>query len=168
MYSIKVLIVDDEPGMRRGAGRALVRRTFTAGNLETPFTCEIQEAENGRQALDMLDSKEFDLMLLDYKLPDINGLEILDIVKSKKLNIVTIMMTAFASLPVAVSTMKHGAFDFLSKPFTPDELRRMVSKARFKYCSFKTGKEAGRRKETSSFRIHFNSFSRAQSSHKCY
>jgi len=66
-------------------------------------------------------------MLLDYKLPDMNGIEILEKVSDKK--ILTIVITAFASLDVAITATKKGAFDFLAKPFTPEELRNSVRKA---------------------------------------
>jgi len=69
------------------------------------------------------------MLLLDYKMPGLTGLEILERVQAMKLDLVTIMITAFASIETAVSATKQGAFDFLAKPFTPKELRSTVQKA---------------------------------------
>ena len=129
MENVRVLIVDDEPGMRLGAARVLkkVQAVLPELNLQTAFSCET--AENGREALDKLSSTKFDLMLLDYKLPDMSGMEVLAEVKAQNIDVMTVMMTAYASLEVAVSATKNGAFDFLAKPFSPEELESVVTKA---------------------------------------
>ncbi|MCP4180435.1 MAG: hybrid sensor histidine kinase/response regulator [bacterium] len=128
MFNLKVLIVDDEPGMRRGAARTLKKFIFTAEELEDQIGFQITETGTGSKALELISSEEYDIILLDYKLPDVSGLEILSIIKDKKYNALTIMMTAYASLDVAVSATKNGAYDFLAKPFTPEELRYVIRK----------------------------------------
>ena len=129
MENVRVLVVDDEPGMRLGAARVLkkVQAALPKLDLRISFFCET--AENGREALEKLSSAKFDLMLLDYKLPDISGMEVLAEVKARGIEVMTVMMTAYASLEVAVSATKNGAFDFLAKPFSPEELESVVTKA---------------------------------------
>lgn len=129
MDRLRVLVVDDELGMRLGAQRVLKRFEVALPVVETTVGFEVDLAENGRQALDLLANEVYDISLLDYKLPDINGLEILHHITEKKLDMRVIMITAFASLDVAVSATRSGAFDFLAKPFTPDELEGAVTKA---------------------------------------
>ncbi|KAA3613136.1 MAG: hybrid sensor histidine kinase/response regulator [Calditrichaeota bacterium] len=129
MEKLSVLIVDDEYGMRRGAQKALKKYKVI---IEEPFAevgFEIDQAENGSEALEKLSTKHFDLLLLDYKMPDMTGLEVLNYVQEQKIDVLTVMVTAYASLEVAVSATKNGAFDFLAKPFSPDELRSVVGKA---------------------------------------
>jgi len=129
MTSLNVLIVDDEPGMRLGAERTLSNYTFRLEEFNDTITFDISLAEDGKSAFEVINSKKIDLLILDHKLPDTQGLEILSKIKEEHSNILTIMITAYASLEVAVSATKHGAFDFLAKPFTPDELRNTVKKA---------------------------------------
>lgn len=129
MNTLQVLAIDDEPGMRRGVVKTLKRFTMPQRDLDTEVNFEVTEVENGNNALEALSSGGFDIVLLDYKLPDINGIEILNKIREKEYDVLTIMMTAYASLEVAVSATKNGAFDFLAKPFTPDELKAVVRKA---------------------------------------
>lgn len=129
MEKLKLLIADDEPGMRKGAGKVL--RNFSINisedNGETGFI--IHEAPDGKEVMEKLEAESFDLLLLDYKMPELSGLEVLEQIIEKKIDVLTVMVTAYASLEVAVSATKNGAFDFLAKPFSPDELKRVVTKA---------------------------------------
>jgi signal transduction histidine kinase len=124
---IRVLIVDDEPGMRMGAERAL--RGFTVSIPEVDgdvhFCCDT--AATGEDALQKLES--CDLLLLDHKLPGMSGLEVLNQVTRDHPRILTIMITAYASLETAITATKLGAHDFLAKPFTPEELKISVRKS---------------------------------------
>ena len=129
MIDIKLLLVDDEPGMRRGAMRTLRKFKFQIDEFNETIGFDITEASCGKEALDLLEQNQYDIALLDYKLGDITGLEILGIINEKNYNVLTIMMTAYASLEVAISATKNGAFDFLAKPFTPEELRSVIKKA---------------------------------------
>ncbi|MBN2433609.1 MAG: HAMP domain-containing histidine kinase [Acidobacteria bacterium] len=70
-----------------------------------------------------------DILILDHKLPDMTGLDILTRLAEQKSGILTIMISAYASLDIAISATKNGAFDFLAKPFTPNELRYTIQKA---------------------------------------
>lgn len=129
MNTLQVLAIDDEPGMRRGIVKSLKRFTMTQRDLDTEVMFEVTEVENGTDALKSLETGKFDIVLLDYKLPDINGIEILNRIRANEYDVLTIMMTAYASLEVAVSATKNGAFDFLAKPFSPDELKAVIRKA---------------------------------------
>jgi signal transduction histidine kinase len=127
--SLQVLVVDDEAGMRRGVQRALSHLTFRPQGVEDDLSYEIHFAEDGAHAYRALEERAWDLILLDYKLPDASGLDILQALQNREGDQLTIMMTAYASLEVAVSATKNGAFDFLAKPFTPTELKNVVKKA---------------------------------------
>jgi len=129
MTTLSVLIVDDELGMRLGAERSLLDYFFKLDKFDDEINFKTTLVENGNDAIKILAEKNTDIILLDYKLPDILGLDILNKIKTEKYDLLTIMITAYASLDVAISATKSGAFDFLAKPFTPEELRNTVKKA---------------------------------------
>lgn len=126
-FRLRILIVDDEPGMRDGAKRCLRNLSFKEKDFPEKISFEIFTAETGEQAISQIESCRPDIVLLDYKLPDMNGLEVLQ--KCSPASFLTIVVTAFASLEVAITATRKGAFDFLAKPFSPDELREAVKKA---------------------------------------
>lgn len=127
--TLKTLVVDDEIGIRLGVQRILCMHPTIDDLHGDTASFTVTTAETGRDALDLLKNEQFDLLILDHKLPDIQGLEILEHLAKDKIKTLTIMITAYASLDVAVSATKFGAFDFLAKPFTPDELISTVEKA---------------------------------------
>ncbi len=129
MDQLRVLVVDDEPGMRRGVARTLRNFTVTVPNVEQAVRFDIEEAESGEVALAKIAAAPPDIMLLDHKMPGISGLDVLHHVAVTKSDILTVMITAYASIETAVAATKQGAYDFLAKPFTPDELRNTVRKA---------------------------------------
>ncbi len=129
MDALKVLMVDDEPGMRTGVARALAGFTVPVPELDEVVRFEVDQAESGEQALEMAAESRPDLMLLDHKLPGISGLDVLHRYHSESDETLIIMITAYASLETAVSATKSGAYDFLAKPFTPGELKSTVAKA---------------------------------------
>ncbi|WP_422928742.1 response regulator [Singulisphaera sp. PoT] len=112
----RILIVDDEPNVR------LVFRTA----LESTDAF-IATAEDGETALRWLDEMAADLILLDLQMPGLGGMEVLRQLRQKGLNTPVIIVTAHGSIPNAVQAMKLGAIDFLSKPLTPETLRRVVA-----------------------------------------
>ncbi len=114
----RILIVDDEKNMRRVLG-ALVRRD----GFET------LEASNGIAALEVLAEADVDAILTDLKMPQMNGLELLAEVRRRQPATPVIMLTAHGTIGSAVEALKRGAFDFLTKPFEPDEIRQVVAKA---------------------------------------
>ena len=129
MEPLKILVVDDELGMRMGMQRSLANYKMKIAEIDDEISFNIDLAENGEIALDKIKNTRPDILLLDYKLPDLTGLEILEKIEPDKEELLTVMVTAYASLDTAVSAIKSGAFDFLAKPFTPNELRNTVSKA---------------------------------------
>lgn len=126
MSQLKLLVVDDEPGIRTGAERTL--RNFTVGYpfMEEEFSYDIIEAETGEKAIEIIESQPIDIMLLDNKLPGIDGIEVLEYVKNKDYDISVMMITSYASLELAVKATNMGAFSFVPKPFTPQELRTSI------------------------------------------
>ncbi len=126
---LHVLVVDDEPKMRLGMSRVLRDFEVNLPELDRTVRFLIETAESGEEALAHIAEKPVDIVLLDHKLPGIQGLEVLQRVTEENRDLVVVMVTAYASIATAVNAGKQGAFDFLAKPFTPAELRDTVSKA---------------------------------------
>jgi len=114
---IKVLVVDDELIIRE----SIVGWIRKAGH-------EIQAAENGRRALQMMGGDHYDLIFLDIKMPDMSGLEVLKHVKAHHPQCLVVMITAYGSVETAVEAMKNGASDYLLKPFEPEQLTLIIEK----------------------------------------
>jgi two-component system, sensor histidine kinase and response regulator len=112
-----ILVIDDEEGIRRGCRRVLEPRGFT---LETAATFE----EGAR----LVEQGAFDLVLLDVMLPDGRGLDLLAPVQAKDPDTVCVIITGYATVELAVEAIKHGAYDFISKPFTSDALLMTVNR----------------------------------------
>ena len=127
--TLRVLTVDDEPGMRTGVVRVLKDYAVRMPEVEGEVAFVTDHAATGEEALEKIRATPPDILLLDYKLPGISGLDVLDQVVSGQPDILVIMITAYASLETAVAATKRGAYDFLAKPFTPEELRNAVRKA---------------------------------------
>jgi DNA-binding response OmpR family regulator len=112
-----VLIVDDEKNIRLTLSQS----------LET-LEVETDTAINGEEALAKLKEKNFDLILLDLKMPGMDGMEVLRQVRQIRPDIRIIIITAHGTIESAVEAMKLGAVDFLQKPFAPNEIRELVSR----------------------------------------
>jgi len=123
METLHVLVVDDEPGIRSGIIRVLGRHTVGYPFMEEDFTFELHEAESGEKAIEILESTSIDIVLLDNKLPGISGIEVLEHIREKKFDVSVMMITSYASLDLAVKAINNGAYNFVPKPFTPDELK---------------------------------------------
>jgi signal transduction histidine kinase len=121
--------VDDEYGMRRGAERALRDITVHLPDINGEVRFEIRTAGSGKELEEKMNEGPTDILVLDHKLPDMTGLDILDRLNKSSLDLLIIMITAYASLDNAVTATRRGAYDFLAKPFTPEELRGAVRKA---------------------------------------
>jgi DNA-binding NtrC family response regulator len=111
-----VLIVDDEPNVR------LVFRTALDSAGYTLYT-----AEDGETALKWLANSPADLVLLDLQMPTVDGMEVLSRLRQRGQDVPVVIVTAHGSIPDAVAAMRLGAIDFISKPLTPDSLRRTVA-----------------------------------------
>ncbi len=129
MDPIRVLVCDDELGMRHGVSRALRDFRLEIEEVDEPVTFTVETAETGEEALEKIDAQPPDILLLDHKLPGMTGLDVLLRLAERPHNILTVMITAYASLETAVTAIKSGAYDFLAKPFTPKELKDGVAKA---------------------------------------
>jgi DNA-binding NtrC family response regulator len=117
MSSTKILIVDDE----------LIMRESLAGWLERDGH-QVQTAPSGEEALDLLEENRCDILLVDIKMEGISGLEVLRRVKESDPDVAVVMITAYGSIPTAIEAMKHGAYDYLLKPFDPNELGVLIEK----------------------------------------
>jgi two-component system, sensor histidine kinase and response regulator len=126
---IKAVIIDDEQAMCLGAERVLRDFIVDIPNIETRASFSVKKFSRGQDFIEYLKNESPDVILLDYKLPDMTGLDILQHVTSQNIDAITIMITAYATFETAVQATKLGAYDFIAKPFTPDELRYSVRKA---------------------------------------
>jgi signal transduction histidine kinase len=125
----KVLVVDDEAGMRSGISRVLNNYEINLPEVKSDVKLEVIEAETAESGLQIIESQHPDILLLDHKLPGMSGLELLGKITDKKIDVLTVMITAYASLETAIEATKNGAYDFLPKPFSPTELKHMLRKA---------------------------------------
>lgn len=126
MEKLKVLVVDDEPGIRSGVVRILKKFTIGFPFMEEDFSFEILEAETGEMALEIIENEGADIVLLDNKLPGIQGIEVLEKISKKRIDTAVMMITSYASLDIAVKATNFGAYNFVPKPFTPDELKSSI------------------------------------------
>jgi two-component system, sensor histidine kinase and response regulator len=126
--TLHLMVVDDELGMRLSVERALRNYTTWYEDIEAEVSFRITMADSGEAALDLLAVDPADILLLDFKLPGISGLDVLQTLAERKSETLVVMITAYASLETAVQATKVGAFDFLAKPFNPDELKASVHK----------------------------------------
>jgi len=113
----KILIIDDEEVVLDSCQLILEGSGYP-----------IATATNGTQGLELLEEFQPDLVFVDLKMPGISGFEVLECIRTLDPNIVTIVITGFATVSSAVEAMKQGAYDFLPKPFTPDEFRLIVQR----------------------------------------
>ncbi|HNZ42843.1 MAG TPA: ATP-binding protein [Bacteroidales bacterium] len=123
MAVLKVLIVDDEVGIRSGLTRILKNFSVDFPFVEEAFTFETIEVGTGEEALSYLDSTPIDIVLLDNKLPGIHGIEVLEYINNKNIDTNVMMITSYASLDLAIKATNNGAYNFVPKPFTPQELK---------------------------------------------
>ena len=113
-----VLVVDDEPDILELLELALMRMGL-----------QVEHATNVREALQQLDSRRYDLCLTDMRLPDGDGLEVVQHIVSRNMNVPVAVITAHGNMENAVSVLKAGAFDYLSKPVALEQLRSLVKAA---------------------------------------
>ena len=126
MSTLKILVVDDEPGIRSGVSRILRNFRVDYPFMEEAFDFVVFEAPTGEAGIEIIEKNQPDILLLDNKLPGIQGIEVLEYVREKKYNINVVMITSYASLELAIKATSDGASDFIPKPFTPQELRSSI------------------------------------------
>ncbi|MFO7963769.1 MAG: sigma-54 dependent transcriptional regulator [Desulfobacterales bacterium] len=114
----KILLIDDDEGLTHFLNRFFTRKGYS-----------VTACLNGVDALRTIAGEAFDLVLLDYKMPGLNGLDTLKKIKDDQVKTPIIIMTAYGSTDTAIEAMKRGAYDYLTKPFERKELSRIVSEA---------------------------------------
>ncbi len=118
MIPKRVLIVDDEENFRHMLSVILVKEGY-----------EVETASNGDEALQKVMASPFDQVLCDIRMPRMDGLEFLREKRKKGAEVITIMMSAYGTVDIAIEAMKLGAYDYISKPFKPDEIILTLKKA---------------------------------------
>ena len=118
LFKHKILVVDDEKVIRNGCHEILTQEGF-----------EAILAEDGELGLKMIEEEHFDVILLDLMMPGLSGFDVLSHVKELHPDTSIIVITGYATIENSIEAMKKGAFDFIPKPFSPDQLRVVVSKA---------------------------------------
>ena len=113
----RILVVDDEPAMRESLKDWLMEDGY-----------EVGLARSGKEAITMVQEKSWEVILLDLKMPGMDGLEVLKKLKELDSEAEILMMTAYATVDTAIQAMKEGAFDYLVKPFDPDEIEMLIKK----------------------------------------
>jgi DNA-binding NtrC family response regulator len=115
---ISILIVDDEESVRDSLYNWFIEDGY-----------RVECAENAKKALSILQSDNYDIVLADIKMPGMDGLEMLKRIKSLRKESIVIVMTAFATVDTAVQALKDGAYDYVTKPFDPDDLSHLIRNA---------------------------------------
>jgi DNA-binding NtrC family response regulator len=113
-----ILIIDDEDIVRISCKRTLMPEGF-----------EVKTAQNGIEGLKMIEEERFDIVLTDLKMPDIDGIEVLRLIKQRWAETVVIIITGYQTVDSAVKAIKLGAYDYIEKPFTPDGIVSVVYRA---------------------------------------
>ena len=114
----KILVIDDEPDMLSTCKKFLARAGY-----------HVSVAEGGAAALEILGADTHDLVITDLKMPGMDGMEVLREIKGRRPETMVMMFTGYGTIQDAVMAMNEGAFDFITKPFTPDQLTASVGRA---------------------------------------
>lgn len=115
---LEILLLDDEPIVGRRLKPALAK-----------IGCDVEVFENPVEAVGRIDEKEFDIVVTDIRMDDMDGIQVLEHVRKKWPRTRVIMITGYAMMSLAREAMDKGAYDFIAKPFKPDDLRRMIADA---------------------------------------
>jgi two-component system phosphate regulon sensor histidine kinase PhoR len=113
----QIIVVDDEHGIREGCRRILASEGYSTDT-----------AENGKAGLEMIKAKSYDLILVDLMMPVMGGLEMMDQVRTFDQDVIMVVITGFATIETAVEAIKHGGYDYIPKPFGPDQLIAVVNR----------------------------------------
>ena len=114
----RILVVDDEPVVCRSCARAL-----------SPEGYSVETVDNGREGIEKAVSGDFDVVVVDLKMAQVDGMQVLQSIKAAQPEVEVVVITGHSTVSTAVKAMKLGAIDYLPKPFTPDELCVVVGKA---------------------------------------
>ena len=111
----KILVIDDEAIVRMSCERTLV-----------PEGYDVRLATNGRDGIGFMEKEKFSLVLLDLKMPDMDGIEVLNKINTTWPDTKVVMVTGYSTVETAVQALRLGAYNFIEKPFTPDTLIEAV------------------------------------------
>jgi len=114
----RILVIDDDPGLAEVLGILLERDGY-----------EVSQAPTRKNALALLEQREFDLVITDLKLPDGTGLDVIAGVRARRPRLPIIMITSYSSMESAIDALRAGASDYVIKPFKNEELLRAISRA---------------------------------------
>lgn len=117
MEPLKILVIDDERGIREGCRRILESENY-----------QVLTAEDGSKGLELARTDQVAVALIDLKMPGIDGLEVLREIRKINAEIIPIIVSGHGTIESAVEAMKAGAFDFITKPFTPDQLLKIIDR----------------------------------------
>ncbi len=117
-FSPNTLIIDDERDIREGCERILYK-----------MNCGVFSAGDGETGLKILEKEKINIVICDIKMPGMDGIEVLERIKEKDESILVIMITGFGTVENAIAAMKKGAYDFISKPFTLEQMRLVLNRA---------------------------------------
>ncbi len=120
-----VLVVDDEAVIREG-----MRRILESDSIR------VESVASGRSAIDKIQEKDFDVVITDLKMPGMDGLEVLKTIKILQPDVPVIIITGYSTVVTAVEAMKSGAFDYIAKPFSPEQISDKVQKALIRKAAF--------------------------------
>jgi DNA-binding response OmpR family regulator len=118
MARIRVLVVDDEPDFLK-----LIQRRLGKRNVD------VFVAGGGQEALDFLSSNGVDVVILDVKMPGLNGIEVLKEIRKRFRGVEVIMLTGHGSMQTGIEGISHGAYDYILKPFSIDDLLERIREA---------------------------------------
>ncbi len=118
MATGRVLVIDDEAIVRVSCERVLV-----------PAGYEVTVTSRGDEAIELLEKEKFDLVLTDLKMPDMDGLEVLKVIKERWPDVQVVIITGYGTISTAVQAIKMGAYEYIEKPFTPEDILEVVNKA---------------------------------------
>ena len=113
-----ILVVDDESVIREGIRRILLQDGF-----------QVETSSSGNLALERMQSADFDLVITDLKMPGMNGMEVLKAIRILQPDVPVVIITGYSTVETAVEAMKFGAFDYLAKPFTPEQILQLAESA---------------------------------------
>ena len=116
--SLQILILDDEPIVGKRLRTALEKSGYA-----------VEVFEDSRVALQRLGEKEFDIIVTDVRMEEVDGIQVLEHVLERSVRTKVIVITGYATVEVAREALAKGAFDFIAKPFKPDDLRQVIKKA---------------------------------------
>ncbi len=150
---LTLLVVDDEQGMRMGIKRALRYFSMDVEDTDVVIKLDVIEADSGEEAILIMQKSSPDIVLLDHKMGGISGLDVLRWINENNLDLMAIMITAYASIETAITATKQGAYDFLPKPFTPAELKVSVRQAASHLVTLRQARELEKEKRRVRFQF---------------